>query len=90
MSAVLITYDLNNPGQKYEQVHKAIKTVTGTWCKVTESSWIVAGYTTPSQVWDAVKPFVDAGDRVLAVDITGCVRQGWLGTDQWKWIDKQV
>ena len=91
MTAALITYDLNNPGQKYEQVHKAIKSLTGAWCKVTESCFIVAGYgATASAVWEAVKPFLDGGDRVLTLDITGDSSTGWLTQEQWDWIKKNV
>lgn len=86
MTAALITYDLNNPGQKYEQVHKAIQNLTGAWCKVTESCWIVAGYgATASAVWKAVEPFIDGSDRVLTLDITADTRSGWLANDQWDW-----
>lgn len=91
MTAALITYDLNNPGQNYEQVHKAIKSLTGTWCKPTESCFIVAGYgATASAVFDAVKPFIDKGDRVLTLDITGDTHSGWLSQEQWDWINKHV
>jgi len=90
MSAVLITYDLNSPGQKYEKVITALKSVTGTWCKITESSWIVAGSTTVTRVYDSLSPFIDGGDRVFVVDITAQPRQGWLTTEQWDWIKKHV
>lgn len=90
MPALLITYDLNNPGQKYEQLHEKIKAY-GTWAKLMESAWIVSGPSLSAQkVYDNLGRVLDRSDRVFVVDITGEDRQGWLNQATWDWIRKHA
>lgn len=89
MSALLISYDLNSPGQDYSKVINAIKNL-GPTKAVLKSSWIVITSLTPSQAWDKLKPVVDTGDHVFIVDITRSARQGWLPKNTWDWINQNV
>lgn len=89
MGAILITYDLKKPGQKYEQLHENIKAL-GTWWHYLDSTWIVVTSLTPSQVFDMLKPSVDADDRVLVVNISDDSYSGWLTQKAWDWLKKHV
>lgn len=87
--ALLITYDLNKPGQNYDELYEAIKSL-GTWWHYLDSTWIVATPLTPDTAWEALKSSFDASDNCLIVDITGDTYQGWLPKEAWEWIHKYV
>lgn len=89
MSAFLITYDLNKPGAKYDDLYKLIKAY-GTWCHVVDSTWIVVSSGTAQSVYDSLSAALDKGDHIFVVDITGKSSQGWLPREQWDWIRKHV
>lgn len=90
MPAFLITYDLNSPGQKYEELHKKIKAY-GAWVKMMESTWMVSGYLLTAQsIYDNLIPVLDKGDHIFVVDVSGRQRQGWLGNNVWDWIHKNI
>lgn len=59
MSALLITYDLNKPGQNYEELYERIKRL-GTWWHYLGSTWIVICPLTPSQAFDRIRESLDA------------------------------
>lgn len=74
MSAILITYDLVNPGQNYKPIHDAIKSY-GKWCHVLDSTWVVAGTgLAAASVRDKIRSVTDSNDKLWCVDITG---DGW-------------
>ena len=51
--ALLISYDLNKPGQNYDKLYAKIKELR-TWWHYLDSTWIVVSALTPSQAfaWD--------------------------------------
>lgn len=89
MPAVLISYDLHQPGQKYQELFQAIKDI-GPWWHYLESTWLVATTSTPSAVWDAISGPLDSNDTVLILNITGDNYQGMLPEEAWSWIRKYV
>jgi hypothetical protein len=89
MSALLISYDLNKPGQNYDKLYEKIKSL-GTWWHYLESTWIVTSTLTPSQAFDRLQPALDASDSVLIVNITGDTYSGWLPQEAWNWLKKYV
>jgi hypothetical protein len=90
MAAILITYDLNKPGQGYTDLYEAIKGL-GAWWHYLDSTWIVSGYSlTATTVWNALQPHIDKNDSVFIVDITRDAHSGWLPQKAWDWINKNV
>lgn len=90
MSAVMVGYDLNTPGQNYAKVHEAIKAL-GTWCKPLESTWLVSAYGLTAAGANAkLKAAFDSTDRWWVVDVTGDDHAGWLAQDAVDWIQKHV
>lgn len=89
MAALLITYDLNKPGQDYEGLFEEIKSF-GTWWHYLDSTWIVDTNLTVSSAADRIRTKVDSSDHFLVLDITGDASQGWLPKDAWDWINKHV
>lgn len=86
MALILITYDLNTPGQDYETLHKAIKNL-GAWAHLMDSTWVVSNYgLTAQSVYDTLREVVDKSTYIFCVDITGQPRQGWLKKTTWEWF----
>lgn len=89
MSVLLITYDLNQPGQKYDALYEKIKSL-GPWWHYLDSTWLVSTTSTPDQACERIRSTLDNGDHVLILNITGDTSQGWLPQAAWDWINKHV
>lgn len=85
MSILLITYDLNKPGQDYTKLFEIIKTAPK-WWHYLDSTWLISTQETPSKWFDKLKPSLDENDNIFIVDITKQPRQGWLPKKAWEWI----
>ena len=66
----LITYDLNYPGQNYENLYKAIKAL-GDYVHPMQNLWWVDTTLTSSEVRDKLTPLFDNGDKLFVADISG-------------------
>ena len=66
---LIVSYDLNTPGQGYEKVIAEIKE-QGTWAKVHYSLFYLKSEKTAQQVAEAVWKKMDANDRLIVVDAT--------------------
>lgn len=87
----MITYDLNSPGQNYEDVIQAIKDAsTGVWCTFWKSSYLIkSNLTTADKVFEKIQPHLDKNDRVLVIEVKNN-KQGWLSNDEWDYIKKSI
>ena len=79
MNNLFISYDLYQPGQSYERVAEAIKSL-GNWAKVQKSFWYVRSSLTASQALDRLKLAVDTNDSIIVVDATNDAA-AWQGVD---------
>ena len=86
---LLITYDLNKPGQDYKSLFEAIKAL-GAWWHHLDSTWIVVSSKTPAQAWTSLAPTLDQSDHCLIIDITGDTYNGWLPKQAWDWMRSNV
>lgn len=87
----MITYDLNSPGQKYDDVINAIKEAsTGVWCTYWKSSYLIkSNYQTAKEVFEKIKPHLDENDSVLVIEVKNN-KQGWLTNKQWNYINNSI
>lgn len=87
----MITYDLNSPGQKYDDVINAIKEAsTGVWCTYWKSSYLIkSNYQTAKEVFEKIKPYLDENDSVLVIEVNNNY-QGWLTDKQWNYINNSI
>ncbi len=76
MSAYLISYDLHRPEQDYDDLYDAIKGL-GTWWHHLDSTWIVKHPGPSVAIRDELKPYLDANDELLVVELTG--EGAWTG-----------
>lgn len=67
MSALLIAYDLNKPGQNYTNLFKAIEALGRNWHYL-NSTWIVVSSLTPNQAYDNLTSHIDSNDGMLVMN----------------------
>ncbi|WBP93195.1 hypothetical protein O6072_18460 [Mycolicibacterium neoaurum] len=89
MSAILITYDLNKPGQDYDRLYEKIKGL-GDWWHYLDSTWIVITYISIADVRDQLLQVMDSSDNLLILNISGDAYDGWLSKDAWDWLKSHV
>lgn len=70
MRTLLIGYDLNRPGQDYEDLIDEIKSSDAWWHHL-DSAWLVSTEPTPIELCDRLKSLIDSGDELLVLDVTG-------------------
>lgn len=86
----MLTYDLNSPGQKYEEVRKVIKKeISNGYCNYWESSFLFRSALTPSEMLDKLRPHLDSGDKLFVTEIVNN-KQGWLNKKQWNFINQNI
>lgn len=91
MSAFMITYDLYTPGQKYDCIEKAIKSVCPANWKMLRSVWLVTYSGTAVQLRDAVAKCLDNNDDLIVVRLSG--EAAWQGPNLIKhnqWIKETL
>ena len=69
MNNLFISYDLNQPGQRYNEISEAIKSL-GSWARVHKSFWYVKSTHTASQAANIVWKVMDNNDTLIVVDST--------------------
>ena len=90
MAVYMVTYDLNNPGQRYDDVIQAIKEAsTGVWCTYWESSYFIQSNLSVQQVFDRIAPHLDSNDKLLIIEVKENY-QGWLENNQWEYIRENI
>lgn len=87
----LVTYDLNKEDKDYSGVIQAIKDAsTGVWTHCMESTWLIqSSMKSEVEVFNAVKPHLDANDNCLVVRVTE-KPMGRLATKRWDYINKNL
>ncbi|HIF9218110.1 TPA: hypothetical protein ACX6QF_003657 [Photobacterium damselae] len=89
MALYSISYDLNNPGQKYENIYSVIRSFGG-YNHIMESTWLVSTSLSASQVFDKFTSYLDNNDKMFISKVNVNEYQGWLDEDTWKWIREHV
>lgn len=80
MATMLIAYDLNAPGQNYEDLIEEIKSF-GAWWHCLDSTWLINTNLTPLQVATRLWAKMDRNDRLLVTRTYGSTT-AWAGMTQ--------
>jgi hypothetical protein len=90
MNTVLISYDLNQPGQDYSDLLTKLRSY-GTYWHHLDSLWIIKANETAEVLRDVLKSYLDKNDELLVVNITGNPA-AWTGfSDQGsKWLEENL
>ena len=67
MKTYLITYDLLKPGQNYEGLHEAIKSLANGWWHCVESDWLINSNLSASNILNRLLPHIDATDKMAVI-----------------------
>jgi hypothetical protein len=66
----LITYDLNSPGQEYNELYSAIKEL-GDWIHPLQNLWFVDSNLSCTSIRDDLENHVDKDDKLFVSGING-------------------
>lgn len=69
---LLVTYDLDKPGQNYEAIHEKIKSL-GRWYHPQQSVFYLHTGLTAQLAHDAIGAVMDANDRLIVADVKSMV-----------------
>ena len=89
MATLLVGYDLNKPGQNYDALIERLKTVGSNWWHHLDSTWLIRTTMSCSELRDDLKRYIDSGDELLVVDVTG---RSWAGTgfESYDWLHNNL
>lgn len=79
MNNIFISYDLIAPGQRYDKIAAAIKSL-GSWAHVLESLWYVRSNHTAESALKVVRAALDPNDKLIVVDATND-NASWVNID---------
>lgn len=68
MAVYVVSYDLNSPGQNYQDLYDALEAVPH--CHPLESFWLIETAQTAVQVRDALLSYMDANDILAVIEFT--------------------
>ena len=88
MASYLITYDLNSPGQNYNDLYTVIKGL-GTWWHCLDSTWIIKSNLTAVQIRDSLSAKIDKNDSLLVASISSAAWKGF-SADCSDWLKKNL
>ncbi|MBP9143897.1 MAG: hypothetical protein KBF21_15935 [Thermoanaerobaculia bacterium] len=88
MRVYSVNYDLNRPGQNYAGLISELEN-SPNWWHFLKSSWLIATFETPEQLWDRISPHIDKSDTVLIIEVVNR-SAGWMSQEAWDWINVNV
>ena len=87
MSVLLITYDLNKPGQDYSDFIDTFKKYA--WAKLSESSYAIKTSKSPSTIRKELSPHMDKNDHVYVITLSKPY-SGWGPEKVNEWLDENL
>lgn len=88
MAVLLVTYDLNSPGQDYKDLLSSIKS-TGSWAKLSESSYAISTNETVSAWYDRLGRYIDKNDSIFIITLKRPYT-GYGPKDVVDWLDSNL
>ena len=87
-SLYIVTYDLNKPGQKYNELYDTLKNFLD-WAHPMESTWFIVSPKSATQVRDILESKIDTNDNILVVNFPTYSWAGYHNKPKiWKWLKK--
>ena len=84
-----ISYDLNDPGQNYDDLIEAIKKY-GTYCKINKSDWIIVSTEDVSTIRDNLCTYIDNNDKLFVGKLSGAAAWKNYKKEITAWLKKNL
>lgn len=84
----MISYDLNEPVQKYDKVFEIIETF-GSYIKLQQSFWLIRSNLTTNQMTDKLNAVLDNNDSLFICELTNNF-QGRTTDSNWDFIKEHI
>lgn len=89
MKTLLISYDLNKPGQDYTRLIEGIKSYPD-WCKIHKSVWAVRTTRNATEVHRHLFPLMDANDLLFVSGLTDEAAWNGLPVEVSNWLQQKL
>ena len=86
---LLVTYDLNKPGQDYSDLYEAIKAISSDYLHQLTSVWLLDTNSSPQMVCEKLRPWIDDNDELFVVRITSDYF-GYLSQSAINWLKNRI
>ncbi|GAB3801428.1 hypothetical protein [Virgibacillus kimchii] len=87
MKTYLITYDLNSPGQNYEDLYETIKSF-GDWAHYLTSTWFVYTSLDKKEMSERITSQTDSNDSHVIIPVSDYY--GRADNELWDWLQERV
>lgn len=90
-----ITYNLRQPGRKYDELYEGIKKLAGdsNWQHPMESFWVMAisDYSNRDieAMYKTLRQYIDDNDSLFITRIDCMEHQGWMPKSFWNWFKEK-
>lgn len=89
MKTYIVTYDLIEPGQRYEKLIELIKSEFA-WAKIGYSAFIVKSSYSHTELRDKYKQALDANDKLFIGAISAPAAWSGLPDEVSRWLNKNL
>lgn len=87
MAVLLVTYDLDKPGQNYDDFLKVVKSYA--WARLSESSYAIETDESPSDIYKKLSGFIDKNDQAYIITLKS-PHAGWGPTKINEWLQEKL
>lgn len=84
----MVNYDLNSPGQNYDDLFSAIKGI-GPSLHILKSSWLIETSIGAKEIYNHLSQFIDKNDNII-VNHLDADYWGRLPKEFWPWIKQRI
>lgn len=88
MSVYCVSYDLNTPGQEYNDLNEELKNSQSWWHFLT-STWLIYTSESSQQLSDRLRAHLDDNDNLMVIRVTANYA-GWLPEEAWEWMREHI
>jgi len=88
MPAYIITYDLSEAGQNYNDLIESIKKSYPSHWHMMQSKWIVSTSSSASDIRDHLSSFIDSNDKLFVAKLSGEAAWKGLSKEGSDWLKK--
>ncbi|WP_057876424.1 hypothetical protein [Liquorilactobacillus aquaticus] len=85
----IISYDLNDPGQRYNDVKETIEDFSIASRELQRSVWLIRSESSPDDITDALHKVMDENDSLFVCELKNN-RQGLASKKDWEFIRESL